>query len=73
MAKKTNTNKVAHITLKLNVKQLDSLERVLEYMEDSEKTHYEEHIFDGGVPEDHIYHHVKMIQLMKRKQIKNIG
>lgn len=73
MAKKNNTDKVSHITLKLNGKQLDSLERLLDYMEGGEYPNYVEFVKEGGTPKDHIYHHVKTTRLMMRKQIKNIG
>ena len=41
--------------------ELKSLKKILEYMNDSESTHYEEHIEDGGKKSDHIFHHVKAV------------
>lgn len=41
--------------------ELKSLKKILRYMKDSEKTHYEEHIEDGGKSEQHIFHHVKVV------------
>jgi hypothetical protein len=54
-------------TITLTPKEIKALKKVLEYMNDSESTHYEEHMAEHGKSEHHIFHHVKILDKVVSK------
>jgi hypothetical protein len=50
------------IVLELTPKQLESLKKIVEYLSDSEGTHFEEFTSEGGAKKDHIFFHTQNVE-----------
>ena len=60
-----------HINIKLTVKELDSLERMIQYLADEDQS-LEDFLEEGGKKEDHIFTHRERIRKTLNRQIKNV-
>lgn len=72
MAKADKIVETKHITLKLTVKEFNSLEEVLGLVEDCEEESCDEYVAEGGKKSDHVYSHAQRVRKMINKQIVNV-
>lgn len=60
-------------TITLTDKEIKALKKVLEYLNDSESDHYREHMDEGGKSEQHIFHHVEILnKAVEKKKVKKV-